>query len=448
MGPALRDRWLWALLAAGLLARVAAAVWTDPIAVFIADDHVYARGARWLRMTGSLQTGELVRPPLYFLYIAAAQALTGGAGGWPLLAKLGQCLAGTLTAIPVYRSAGRIGGARCARLAAAFLLFDPTLVAYTHLLWPETLFLFVVALVFDGVSGLVPGERLRALLLGAASGAAMLLKPVFGLFAAILFFAWLRRFGWKGALALTLGFGGAAALVIAPWVVRNQRAYGPGVLIENEGPYSFWVGNDPRSPDLVHQEWKDLDEPAQRSAHALRAGAAAIAGDPALFGVRAATRALNLWGCEFFVVRNLIHGGYGRIGRSTLLEVFWTLQLFHAAVFLLAASALGALWRDPTLRLVLVYAAVFTLVAAVLVSTTRWRVPFAFPLAIGAGLGLDRLLAPGGWRRVPRGGWIAAALALALLAASAVRPPASLLFSGDFARVEDLRRPAWFYFRY
>ena len=451
MGGPLRDRWLLALMAGGLLVRAVAAVWTDPISVRIADDNVYARGAGLWRMTGSLETGELVRPPLYFLFIAATQALTSQ---WTLLAKLIQCLAGTLTAIPVYRSAFRLAsgslaggsqrGTRVARLAAAFLLFDPTLIAYAHLLWPETLFLFVVALVFDGVSGVAPHTRMRSAALGAATGLAMLLKPVFGLFAAVLFFAWLRRFGWKGALAITLFFGGASALVISPWVIRNQMRFGPGIVIENEGPYSFWVGNDPRPPDLVHRDWKKIGDPSERSAVALRRGAAAVADDPGRFLHRAAARALNLWGHEFIVVRNLIHGGSGTVERSTILAVFWVLQVAHAAVLVAAAIAMGSLVRDPTLRLVLIFAGIFTLVASGTVSTTRWRIGLALPLAIGAGLGVERVAR----RKMGPGGWIAAALAAGLLLLSASRPPAATIATGDFVEAEDLRRPDWFYFRY
>ena len=143
-------------------------------------------------------------------------------------------------------------------------------------------------------------------------------------------------------------------------------------------------------------------------------------------------------------MRNVIHGGYGAVERGHLLGVFWTLQIAYALSLVFAALGLSRLARDPTLRLVLIFAAVFTLLVSGLVSTTRWRIAFAFPLAIGAGLGVEALLR----RRVEPSGWVAAALAILLLLTSAARPPAATIASGDFATPGELRRPDWFYFRY
>jgi 4-amino-4-deoxy-L-arabinose transferase-like glycosyltransferase len=441
MAEALRDRWLLGFLAAGLLIRVAVALVTEDRNVLIGDDAIYVSQAEALVATGTLDTGRFVRPPLYFLFLAALQLL---AEPWMLCARLLQCLAGVAAAIPVYATARRIAGARAARLGAAFLLFDPTLIAYCSLLWPETIFLLIASIIFAGIARLEPRARWRLVLLGAATGVTMLLKPVFGLFTVVLVLWWMGRFGPWQALRLALVFWGAAAVVIAPWVIRNQIHYGPAIILENQGPYNLWVGNDPRPALLVLEEWKSLGAPVVRSRVAMERGIAAIRADVPGFLRRSAVRALNLWGLEFFIIRNLIFNGYGLVANKTLLLVFWMVQLSHVVLWVTAAAGTGPASRDRPLRVVIAYAIVFTLVSATMVGTTRFRVPFAFLLSVLAGIGADRVLS----RQTTRGGLVAISLALIVIALSASRPPFRAIASARFESVVELRKPAWFFFRY
>lgn len=440
-----RDPWLLVAMAGGLLLRVAAALWLDGEMRPRNDEIVYLRQAAALRETGGLETGFFVRPPLYFLLIASIGAISDLFGvGVSLAVKLVQCVAGVAAALPVYASARRIAGTRAARLAVAFLMLDPTLVAYCHLLWPEAFFLLVVSVVFNGVAGLEQRSRLRAAALGSVAGLALLLKPAFGLFALLLAGHWVWRLGLRRAALLLLVFGGAAALVVSPWVLRNQLRYGPAIVFENQGPYNLWMGNDPAPPREILGEWKALPDPVTRSRVGSQRGLDAIAANPARFASNTAVRALNLWGLEFFALRHAIIGGYGAASREGLLLAFWVLQLGWALTLFSAAAGARTASRDPTLRLLMLYAAVFTAVVATMVTTTRFRVPFALPLAICAGIGIDRLLS-GRLRR-----WDAAAVAAAaaLLALSFSRSLFTRLASGDFEEVHELARLSWRFFRY
>jgi len=443
---ALADRWLLALIACGLLVRVALAVLLSDDMRLQDDEFAYAKQAQQFVNTGEFDTGWFVRPPLYFLFLAATQWLAPLLPfSWPLVAKLLQCVASAATVLPIYLSAQRIAGARAARLAAAFFLFDPTVIAYTHFLWPETLFLLAVALVFHGVSTLDRGSFWRELSLGVITGLAMLLKPVFGLFTLILAADWLLRLGWRPALRRALIFGGAAALTIAPWVIRNQLLYGPSIIIENQGPFNLWVGNAPIPPKQVLREWRQLDDPVTRSRVASQRGFEAIADDPGRFARQSVVRALNFWGFEFFAIRYITIGGYGDVPRGTLLLVFWVVQLGWALSFCCAAVGISTAGRDPTLRLILLYTAVFTLLVSAMVTTTRFRVPFAFWICIAAGVGADRLIV----RRATRRNLAFAILATALLlGASASRPMFRKFISGDFDTAADFDRPGWRNFRY
>jgi hypothetical protein len=439
----LADRWFITLIALGLLLRATLAVMLDGEMTLIGDEKLYANKARDLLEHGTIDTGRFVRPPLYFLFLAATQAIAGDSA-WVLTAKLVQCVASCATAIPVYRSARRVGGIRAARLAVALLLFDPTLVSFSHLLWPETLFLLAVAIVFDGVTGLDASQVRRAVVLGSITGAAMLLKPVFGLFTLVLAASWVRRLGLVGAVHLALIFGGTAAVVISPWVVRNQVLYGGAILLENQGSYNLWSGNAGQSPTRVLSKWHSLGDPRERNRFATERATEIIRRDPARFGARYVRRALNFAGFEYFAVRHLVMGGYGDVSREALLACFWIIQAGWALALLAAAGGLGPVVRDPTLRLIVIYATVFAALVSAMVVTTRFRIPFAFVTAIAGGIGVDRLLA----RRI---GWRAAVLAcvaVALLLISGSRPVFSVLFGADFQSRSELIREEWSFFRY
>ena len=163
----LRDRWLLGLLVLGFLLRVLVAATAHPDLV-ASEGALYASGASVLRTTGELDTGYLVRPPLYFLFLAALQSLWGR---WVALATLLQCAAGAAAAIPVSWTARRVAGTGAARLAAAFLLLDPTLISYCHLIGPETLYLLLAAIAFDAAVRVRPGAWGSALGLGLLAAA-------------------------------------------------------------------------------------------------------------------------------------------------------------------------------------------------------------------------------------------------------------------------------------
>jgi hypothetical protein len=176
----------------------------------------------------------------------------------------------------------------------------------------------------------------------------------------------------------------------------------------------------------------------------MRRGLQAIGDDPQRFAIRFVERAVQLWGLEFFVVRHLVTGGYGQTDRWAFLLAYWTVQGFWALSLLAAALGLARAWRDPVLRLVLMYALVFTLIVSGMVATTRFRIPFGYVLAVCAGLGVDRLLVA----RKDRRGWVPAFIALAVLASSAARPMFWTISTGSFEQVSELNDDEWRFFRY
>lgn len=407
--------------------------------LILGDEATYLRGARILAEQGRFEDWEFVRPPGYFAFLAAF-ALSFE--GWVRAAKVAQCVLGTLAALPAFLVARRVVGPRAALASAAFVLFDPTLIAYCHMLWPETVYLLLVSAVF--ACGLPTGLT-GAAALGALSGACMLFKPVFGLYPLCLAAGWLLALPAAQAARRVAAFALVAAALLAPWVLRNQLLYGPGVLIDNTASYNLWIANDPRPPMGVLDEWVALPaDPALRARVARQRAWAAISAEPARFAAHWATRVANLWGPEYFVLRNAIFGSYGEVERATVVALFWTLNLPWIATLALAAAGARRAWRHPELRLLLAHAALFTGVVATLFTSTRFRMPFALPLAVCAGIASSALAQ----RRLERRDWLAGLGVAALLLLSAARPPFASIASGDFSSVAELRRIGWFFFRY
>jgi len=256
--------------------------------------------------------------------------------------------------------------------------------------------------------------------------------------------SWLRRLGLVGALHLTLLFGGAAAVVISPWVVRNQLRYGGSIVLENQGAYNLWSGNAKESPASVLSKWWQIDDPRRRSQVAFERGIQAIGEDPMRFARSYASRTLDFFGLEYFAVRHLAMGGYPDVPRSVLLVCFWIIQVGWMLAMLSAAAGLGPAWRDPTLRVVIIYGGMFVALVAAMVVTTRFRIPFTFVTAVAGGVGVDRVLAGrAGWRSV-----VLAATAVVLLGISASRPVFQQLIRADFATRADLVNRDWIFFRY
>ncbi len=131
-------------------------------------------------------------------------------------------------------------------IAAAFVALDPFVVANSALILSEALFLPLMLLAQCGLSALwetIPRGRASifawSLLTGAASGAAILVRPSWALYVPAALLAWVvlsprgaRRSACGRALLVAL----VVAAVMSPWWVRNYRIYGRFV------PTALWMG--------------------------------------------------------------------------------------------------------------------------------------------------------------------------------------------------------------
>jgi 4-amino-4-deoxy-L-arabinose transferase-like glycosyltransferase len=313
-----------------------------------------------------------------------------------LVIGLAQVLVAVLTAWLVYEVGRRVMDARVGLVAALLTTLHPYLVWHDVHMNREILdhFLAVAAVLVT----LVVAERgglWWGALLGLVSGL-MILGNVRTLFVPLVLGAYIlwRRRGWTWEPALALG---VAALVLAPWVVRNERNVGCVAITtdaralwkaNNENTLGTlqrggWIDDVPNIPGtpLTPQDAGELyqktgrivrtDECAQMRFYRKRA-LEFMREHPGEKAKLAAYGAKLLW-------QPNVPKTEGRPGRDTFLDVArdWAEPLFMVPVYLLALWGLTLVPRHFAV-LALSLLAYQTVMAMLLIGQTRYRVPWDF----------------------------------------------------------------------
>ena len=264
--------WLLAIIAVAVLLRVAAAFYLgdqvvalpgtfdqvsyDMLAQRLLNGHGFTVARAWWPNTPA---GEPTAhwSYLYTLYLVTIYSLVGY---HPLVARLLQAiLAGVLMPWLVYRlgrhnfndKVGLVG----AGLAAVYIYF----VYYAAALMTETFYIIGILWTLDLAVRLgqpanqTPNPNLKRqwLWLGLALGLTVLLRQVFLLFIPVLF-GWLlwRSYRYQTRAVLQMMGTLLAAsiillLLIAPWTIRNYRAFNTFVLLNTNAGFAFFWGNHP-----------------------------------------------------------------------------------------------------------------------------------------------------------------------------------------------------------
>lgn len=282
-------------------------------------------------------------------------------------------------------------------IAAAVAAVDPFVVSNSAFLLSEALFLPLMLLAQWGFAALWTAEggpllmRRKAvgwaLLTGAASGAAVLVRPSWALYVPAELALWVvfSGRGWRSALWRSGLVAVGLTVVMAPWWVRNARVYGKFV------PTALWMGAslyDGLNPHadgssdmrfLGDPEFWPLDEEAQDAA--LRSSAVAFArANPRRVLELAAVKAGRFWSpwpnAESF-----------RSPALTVVSALVTLPQF----ILLAVGA----WdrrRDRRALVLLGLPLAYTFALhLVFVSSMRYRIPVAVPALGLVAAGVRRL---------------------------------------------------------
>jgi 4-amino-4-deoxy-L-arabinose transferase-like glycosyltransferase len=409
-------------------------LWSQPLHLPANDEVEYIAVARDLlagRGWAFYESWRWLRAPLYPLFLAGSLWL---AGGDLRLAALPNILLSLGVVLLVYRLARELApeaGRRPGLIAAALAALLQTYATFGSLYMSETLFSLLFA---GGLLALARWRRSRrgwwalaaGVLLGLACltrSAALVFLPVAALWAAWL--AWgagetgaggrASRAARALAPALLLALG--AALTIAPWTLRNCRAYGACVLIETGFSYNLWAFYEPREElDAINSALEAIPNPVDRAAEASRRGLERLREDPAILLRKIPAEWVRLWGVKPIQDRFLLADYYGDPPPPVFLAALVLDDLLYLLILCAAAYglALRLSHRDALAVLLLLWLGVFVAATMVTHAEGRYR-HFLFTALIPlAGVALDALAR----RERPWRGWGApagVALALALL---------------------------------
>lgn len=347
--------------------------------------------------------------PLYGFFLSPIYFIFGRS--W-LAVGLAQTLVAVATALLVYELGRRLASARAGLVAALLTTLHP------YVVWHDV---HVNREVLDGLLAVgltlltvIVAERHSwrlAVALGLAAGLAILgnarlvLLPV----VLVLYLAWRWREG-RATLRAAALIGVAAAIAVAPWVVRNELQLGCYALTTDSR--ALWKANNPATYEtLARGQWID-DVPELPGAPQSPEFAAAVAVDRGIPVPVDECAQLKLYRGEVtefwreqprektklaLQATGMLWNPFERAGESAKEDTgfsaaarTWAEPIYMSAVFVLALG--GALVAGR--RFVLLAAALLgyqTLAAMVFAGTPRYRAPWDFLLALLAGIALVRL---------------------------------------------------------
>jgi 4-amino-4-deoxy-L-arabinose transferase-like glycosyltransferase len=424
-------RWgigLAVILAAALIIRIAWTAWTDPAPQPLSDPQYYnatalslARGdgysvvfdARKGFLPGEEETAFW--PPGYSAFLAAFYWLFGEGDG---VAKAANVLAGALVVVPVcfigLRLFGRPTGIAAAAIAAAlpsFVFWVPVLLSDTlfTLLFAATAALLLHALRPDGSFSPVP-----AVLGGIALGVTMLVRGQALVLAPIIVVYWALAGGKRRECVLWgCGILALAAVVVAPWSIRNVRVTGSPILLSANLGYNLRVGHAPYSTGryiLPHDLW-DAEpeistfkerEPLFNELGVERAVKYAL-GHPLREGELAVRKAIWLWTPDTDALVWINWGGKP-IPEAAREPLRWALDGSYFAIVALAGCAFVRVrYLMPQLGFLLMVVVVWTAFHVIFFGEPRYHLPLLAVMMPAAVAPLVWLWQWAGRELVPRG---------------------------------------------
>jgi 4-amino-4-deoxy-L-arabinose transferase-like glycosyltransferase len=240
------------IILAGFLLRLVWVIYVhpDPPADHRFDDTAWYRGAAHFISIGAGYVNPYVGtptagwPPGYPYFLGGVYKAFGEGTTSTYAANIVLSL---LTVIVVYGIGLRLFDRRTALIAAAAIAVWPGQIYFTSLTLSEPLFtlLFTFAvLLMLLVTDALAWRRPLLIALGVVTGLAALTRGQALLLLPVALIAWAAAgYRWLPATRWTLAAAAVVAVVMAPWVIRNQRELGSPVLIAtNFGP-NLWLGN-------------------------------------------------------------------------------------------------------------------------------------------------------------------------------------------------------------
>ena len=351
-------------------------------------------------------------PPGYPLALAAAMAVAPAANALEA-ARLLSCSLGFVAILLIGFLGRRMFGATAGLFAAGLLALYPRHVLQSAVLFSEHLFLPLLLLLLTilVIAWDRPVAWRRAALAGCVAGLLALVRPI-GYLLGLLWIAQVLagRRRWKLILAEAVLLLGMQHAVMLPWAIRNHVTLKELSFLSSVGGIDLFIGNNPRATGgwMAWRPVLEEVEPAVRDAGhggfavdalARRAALRWIHENPAAaarlyvrklgqilrpdaYLVTYAITGTDLW--PPFGGTSALPAGHPAIALAPVLQKLldWTYAVTAALALAAVAFAAVARSRLPgrpavpgAVLLLLVTAAYFPLVAAVFLSSSRFRWP-------------------------------------------------------------------------
>jgi 4-amino-4-deoxy-L-arabinose transferase-like glycosyltransferase len=377
------------------------------------------------------------RAPGYQAFVAAGLALSGGKTIGIRLLQVALSLCATWL---VYRIGARAWDRPTGLLAAALVAFHPSQVAFSHLLWSETLYGFLILLALERILASIDRNAAApAAVAGLALGAATLTRSI-GLALAVATAAWwIVAYRARSGIRPGALFFACVLLVVLPWSWSASRDAGRLVAVDTNAGFNFWSGSNEAIPSGLQALWTVGIQPHNgleprlirflpdddwrgRTAAQLRdqgvdeifgpqaelwyreQARAEITSHPGAFLARIPLKLAAFWAPDFFLPRHLVRDWYGELPQD--LVVLLVLITWSAAALALIGgpAALGVLPSTALRSLSISWIFVYLLVHGLAYGHSRLHQPLVplLLLAVAAVLthGRARL---GGARWLRRG---------------------------------------------
>jgi 4-amino-4-deoxy-L-arabinose transferase-like glycosyltransferase len=188
------------------------------------------------------------RPPLYPLLLANTASTFGGNKVTPIAVGALHLALGLATVWLTLVLAQSWGLGRGGIFAALLVTCDPILLNQSTLVMTETLATFLAVLGLFCLTRLSDARSpWYAGLAGGAIGLAILCRPTFlpWLIAAAAITPLLRT-AWPRRAANLVAMLAVAAVVLAPWTIRNYQQFGRPILTTTHGGYTLLLANNPQ----------------------------------------------------------------------------------------------------------------------------------------------------------------------------------------------------------
>ena len=429
------ERWpLGAVVVFGVAVRFAFLSLSGELELWADEAHYVQLAAMWSRFGFYMGSPEYLWPPVYPAFLALFVGLFGEYG--ITAAKIGQVLLSGVIGTSVVLLAKRLFSYRAALVAGLLWAGYLPLIGYSHLLWPETLFLCFLLPAVYLVTTLVGSElspaqtRLRLVGVGVLLGLAILTKEaalplplLFGLF--LIFTKSRGPLGRRAIRAAVLVL--STVVVVLPWTLRNAEVCGrwvvggstlgrnmlwgvnakyvnfdytrPGMaaIVASQGSFRRWLIEPPPESGWRQSRAANLID---RSDEDVQMGVGFARSHPGFYlRTRLKRLADFVTPLSFFDRHYRLELYRGWLGKSGVRHILITLSVL-STMLVMAGALPGLFWvlSGRTQRLLLVSVLLTFSIPVLIIAISRYRVP-AEPLMLVLTAGL---VASAGDRRRPR----------------------------------------------